>query len=178
MANKHFLRLHIIKGTRGSLPISTFYLYAFRLWNMLRPSPNPNLPVWLIKHRRRRKIQPMLERKTLCLKSPCWKYCRADTKGKNRLWPLSKPFTLCRQHMYQRPKMPGDRTRRKRANQPPCMGREDPMSSSHGPCSLCAEFKIWSRTTSRCHILGSTKNVFFIIYFQIRVLNSLHLNKN
>lgn len=142
----------------------TFYLYAFRLWNMPRPSPNPNLQIWVIKPQRKRKIQPTLEKKTLYLKSHCWKYCRIDTKGKNRLWLLSKSCILYRQTRVR------DKSRRREWAQ----RRETPA------CGPALRRMTWYQHLSAVHLcliqdLKYGKGTFdfpgrktiLIIYFQI-----------
>lgn len=117
----------------------------------------------------------MLETETFYLKSHCWKYCRTDTKGKNRLWLLLKPFTLYRQEMTRDAQ--GMDLEKRNSNPLLCIESDDLASSPHcSPRLLRTGFKIWGPVTLRRHILLSRKKNYFNYLFSDQLI--LGLNKN
>jgi hypothetical protein len=83
----------------------------------------------------------MVGRKKVFLKSHCWKYCRTDTKGKNRLWLLSKSFTLSRQYLVGDQKHSENGHGERNSKQPICLEHGALiLSSSCSPCLFCVGF--------------------------------------
>lgn len=122
-----------------------FFYFAPRLWNMLKASPNPNHQVWGIKHQRKLRRHRTVRKKEAYQKFPCWRSCRAGTSERSRLWPLSKSFTLSRQHLV------GIRTAMKetRRNEtiPSTLSGNPALSPAGRLCLLCAEVTVGPRRT-------------------------------